>query len=361
MPRLLLNLSFLLSHSAGLATYARNLFPLLQSLEPTLLTSQKIAGFACYSVPSNLTEAGGTKGHLRRLIWTQLQLPQIYQKLNASLLFSPIPEAPIYSQCRSIVTVHDLIPLRFPRSFSPLTLYYRHYLPLVLQQTEHIICDSQATARDLVDFLKIPAAKITPILLAHDANNFRPLSLSGTGNNPPPYFIYLGRQDPHKNLTRLIEAFANLTNCLDCELWIVGSPDRRYTPKLQAQAKELGVGKRVKFINYVAYEKLPVLLSQALALVFPSLWEGFGFPVLEAMACGTPVITSNVSSLPEVAGEAALLVNPENTAEMTAAMAAIAKDAQLRSHLSRCSLERASKFSWKKTAEETQSLLQSFL
>jgi glycosyltransferase involved in cell wall biosynthesis len=363
MPHLPINLSFLCSHSAGLATYARNLFPCLQSLEPILLTPQKISGFNCYSVPSNLTEAEGTKGHFRRLLWTQFQLPQIYRKLNASLLFSPIPEAPIYSQCRSVVTVHDLIPLRFPRPFSPLTRYCRHYLPLVLQEAEHIICNSQATANDLVDFFGIPAHRITPILLAHDANNFRPLFLSDNGGNYPPYFIYVGRQDPHKNLARLIEAFATIinSNCLDYELWIVGSPDRRYTPKLKAQIRGLGVEKQVKFLNYLPYEKLPVLLNQAIALVFPSLWEGFGFPVLEAMACGTPVITSNLSSLPEVAGEAALLVNPYEIKEIAAAMAEVGKDAQLRSHLSRLSLERASQFSWKKTAGETQLVLQSFL
>ena len=183
------------------------------------------------------------------------------------------------------------------RRFSPLTRYYRHYLPLVLQQAKHIICNSQATARDLVDFFKIPVDKITPILLAHDANNFGPIALTEADKNYScPYFIYVGRHDPHKNLPRLIEAFATISNKLECQLWIVGSPDRRYTPKLQLQALELGVEKRIKFLNYLPYEQLPILLNQAIALVFPSLWEGFGLPVLEAMACGTPVITSNLAS-----------------------------------------------------------------
>ena len=359
---MLINLSFLPSRPTGLATYGVNLFPHLRSLNPILLSPRTIEGFNCQLVPPNLTEAGGTKSHLRRVLWTQFQLPQIYRKLNASLLFSPIPEAPIYCQCSSVITVHDLIPLRFPRRFSPLTRYYRHYLPLILQQAKHIICDSQATARDLVDFFGISVNKITPILLAHDASNFRPIAPTETNQNYScPYFIYLGRHDPHKNLARLIEAFAAIPNNLECQLWIVGSSDKRYTPKLQAQVLELGIEKQVKFLNYLPYEQLPILLNQAIALVFPSLWEGFGLPVLEAMACGTPVITSNLASLSEVAGDAALLIDPENTVEITSAMTAIAENSQLRSQLSRLGRERASQFSWKKTAEETQLVLQSFL
>lgn len=173
--------------------------------------------------------------------------------------------------------------------------------------------------------------------------------------------MYLGRHDPHKNLSRLIEAFAKINNCQDYELWLAGTPDKRYTPKLQQQATELGIIKRVKFLDYVSYNKLPMLLNQALALVFPSLWEGFGFPVLEAMGCGTPVITSNLSSLPEVAGEAALLINPYNVTEMTAAMEKIIQDDNLRSQLKTLSLQQSSQFSWQQTGQATLEVIQRFL
>jgi glycosyltransferase involved in cell wall biosynthesis len=156
-----------------------------------------------------------------------------------------------------------------------------------------------------------------------------------------------------------INAFAALSN-KDYDLQIAGSADRRYTPVLQAQAQALGVGDRVKFLEYVPYAELPVLLNQAIALVFPSLWEGFGFPVLEAMACGTPVITSNLSSLPEVAGDAALLVDPYNEAEMTAAMQTIATDGGARSQLRSAGLARASQFSWAKTGQATAELLRHY-
>jgi glycosyltransferase involved in cell wall biosynthesis len=353
---LTVNLAFLMQYPTGTSIYAVNLLPHLSILSPTLLVAQQIDSYACYSVPANQTSEQGWRGHLRRLVWTQFQLPQIYQHLKASLLFSPIPEAPIASKCRSIVTVHDLIPLRFPKPGSPLTWYCRYYLPQVLARSQHILCDSEATARDLREFFGIPIAKIAPIALAYDASHFRLLDRTPSH---PPYFLYLGRHDPYKNLHRLIEAFSKIPS--ECELWLGGSYDRRYTPKLQAQVKELGVSDRIKFLDYVPYERLPMLLNQALALVFPTLWEGFGLPVLEAMACGTPVITSNLSSLPEVAGDAAILIDPYNVEEIAAAMQAVAEDSQLRSRLSELGLQRASQFSWAKTGQATVEILQKYL
>lgn len=354
--RLIINLSFLFSRSTGISNYAKNLVPYLKSLQPTLLTDHKYSGFHCYPIPGNLTPEQGTKGHFRRLIWTQFQIPQIYQKLKSQLLFSPIPEAPLYSNCRFVVMFHDLIPLRFPKRFSPLTPYHRYYMPLVLAQAQHIICNSQATARDITDFYQIPASKITPILLAYDRTHFYHLNLPQCN-----YFLYIGRQDPYKNIQRLISAFAALPHCKDYELWLVGPSDSRYTPALTEQVAELGLNNQVKFLDYVPYDELPTIINQAIALVFPSLWEGFGLPVLEAMACGTPVITSNLSSLPEVAGDAAILVNPYNTAEITDAMQAIANDLSLRSHLSVQGITRAKQFSWEKTGQATTEVLSRYL
>ncbi|QSJ18554.1 glycosyltransferase family 4 protein [Nostoc sp. UHCC 0702] len=353
---LIINLSVVLSQPTGISNYAKNIFPYLNFLQPTLLTSQNYPEFNCYTVPHNLTPAHGTKGHFYRLFWTQFQLPKIYKNLRSRLLFSPLPEAPLYTKCRFVVMSHDLIPLRFPKRFSPLTPYHRYYIPQVLKQAQHIICNSDATAKDIINFYKIPDSKITPIHLAHDRTHFRFLNLP-QGN----YFLYIGRQDPYKNLHRLIAAFAALPNRSDYQLWFAGPSDARYTPVLQAQVKKLGIINQVKFLNYVPYSELPAIINRAIALVFPSLWEGFGFPVLEAMACGTPVITSNISSLPEVAGDAAILINPHNTGEITEAMATIATYTQLRSRLSSQSIARADQFSWEKTGQATAEVLQKFL
>jgi glycosyltransferase involved in cell wall biosynthesis len=407
MNDLLINLSVVFSQPTGISNYAKNIFPYLKPLNPTLLSALNYPEFKCYSIPGNLTPADGTKGHLARLLWTQFQLPKIYKNLKSQLIFSPIPEAPLYSNCRFVVMVHDLIPLRFPKRFSPLTPYFRHYIPQVLQQAQHIICNSQATAKDITDFYQVPAGKITPIPLAHDVNHFRPLvedaeqggqggqgghggqggqgghgghgdaesivdtfsasphlvvsASNETASSPYPYFLYIGRHDPHKNLHRLIAAFASLPNHFDYQLWLAGPQDKRYTPLLQAQVEELGIGKQVKFLDYVPYGELPKIISGAIALVFPSLWEGFGFPVLEAMACGTPVITSNISSLPEVAGDAAILIDPYNSREITEAMDKIATDTQLCDRLSIASITRANQFSWEKTGLATAEVLKRYV
>jgi glycosyltransferase involved in cell wall biosynthesis len=354
--QLIINLSILLSQPTGISNYAKNIFPYLKSLSPTLLTAQNYPEFNCYPAPDNLTPARGTKGHSDRLLWTQFKLPRIYKKLRSQLLFSPLPEAPLYTNCRFVVMSHDLIPLRFPKRFSPLTPYHRYYIPQVLRQAQHIICNSQATANDIIDFYQIPASKITPIPLAHDRTHFQFLNLP-TRN----YFLYIGRHDPYKNLQRLIAAFAVLPNNGDYELWLAGPTDPRYTPVLQTQIEELGITNQVKFLNYVPYSELPTIINQAIALVFPSLWEGFGFPVLEAMACGTPVITSNLSSLPEVAGDATILINPYNTGEITEAMQVIATDLELRSHLSNQGIKRANQFGWEKTGLTTAEILSRYL
>ena len=358
--KLLINLSLLLSKPTGITVYANNVFPYLKSLEPTLLASQPYQDFDTYLVPNNLTPEQGTKGHLNRLLWTQFKLQKIYNKLQADLLFSPVPEAPLYSKCRSVVMVHDLIPLRFPKKISPLIPYFKYYIPQVLKQAEHIICNSQATAKDIVDRFNISAQKITPILLAYDQQHFKPLDMKQDSLNIP-YFLYLGRHDPHKNVNRIVEAFANLKNNKNYQLWLAGPTDKRYTPKLMQQAEELGIGKQLKILDYVEHKQLPIIINQALALVFPSLWEGFGFPVLEAMGCGTPVITSNISSLPEVAGEAALLINPYHVEEITAAMEKIATDDEMRSQLKTLGLQQAKKFSWQTTGKQTLETLKIFL
>lgn len=349
------NLAFLPVKPTGLATYAINLLPYLRPLEPTLLVAQPQPGFKCLSIPANMTHEQGRKGHFSRLLWTQFQLPKYYRKTQSRLLFSPIPEAPLWSACHSVVTVHDLIPLRFFKPFTPLWSYQRYYMPQVLQQATHILCNSEATANDVMEFFHIPAHKITPILLAHDASHFRFLDLP-TRN----YFLYLGRNDPYKNVQRVIAAFAALPQRSEYELWLAGPMDDRYLPDLTAQIEELELTHQVKFLSYVPYADLPTIINQAIALVMPSLWEGFGLPVLEAMACGTPVITSNLSSLPEVTGDAALLVDPYNTPAITNAMQQLATDTRLRADLRAASLTRASQFSWEKTGQTTVEILKQY-
>lgn len=359
MSRLIINLSFLSSEPTGLSVYANNLLPYLQSLDPTPLTSELIPNYNSSKINANLIHHQGTRKHLERLLWTQFQIPKIYQKFRSQLLFSPIPEAPIFTDCRYIVTVHDFIPLRFPKLLSPLYHYFKWHLPQVLNQATHIICNSTATAAETIDRFHISASKVTPIPLAFDAKHFVANDESEIAD--PRYFLYLGRHDPYKNVARIIAAFGQLSNRHRYELWLGGSGDSRYTPQLRTQVTELGLEGRVKFLEYIPYTDLPKIIRQARALVFPSLWEGFGLPILEAMACGTPVITSNLSALVEVAGDAAILVDPYEVKEIAAAMSDLSQDDELHQQLRQAGLRRASQFSWAQTAQATISVLQPYL
>nr|WP_228021973.1 glycosyltransferase [Romeria gracilis] len=141
--------------------------------------------------------------------------------------------------------------------------------------------------------------------------------------------MYVGRHVPYKNLKRLISAFQPVAEKTNAELWIAGPEDARYTPQYRQQAKELGLAARIRFIGYVGDSQLPILMNQAIALVMATLWEGFGLPALEAMACGTPVIASKTGSLPELTGDAALMVDPYRVDEISAALQAVVSDPML--------------------------------
>ena len=358
IDRLVINLSYLSQRPTGHTVYAQNVIPHLQVLSPTILISEaalpewKLAhpDLDLQPVPANLNPDYGRKGHIRRLLWTQFKLSRQARKHQASLLFSPIPEIPLWSRTPSVVTLHDFIPYRFFKPKTALFKYYRYYVPLVLKQSEHVICVSEATANDAIEFCGIEAKKMTVIPLAYDQQNFRFLDLP-TQN----YVLYLGRSDPYKNLDRALRAFAQVPNHQDYEFWIAGPNDLRHTPIIEGLAWDLGI--KIKILDYVNYKELPILINRAIALVFPSLWEGFGLPILEAMACGTPVITSNVSSMPEVAGDAAILVDPMNVSAIASAIGSILADTSLWNDLRSRGLRRAKQFSWTTTGQQTADIL----
>lgn len=351
MPGLLFNLAFLHPQPTGLATYALNILPYLQGLAPKILAPFALGEAQDFiPTPQAMSAREGLRGHLRRLWWTQWQLPTIYRRLQSSLLFSPIPEAPLYQGCRYVLTVHDLIPLRFMGWSSRLSNYFRLVVPQLLHHATHILCNSLSTAQEVQQFFNINPDRLSVIPLAFDHDRFNFLDLP-TSN----YFLYIGRHDRHKNLARLIQAFQPLSK--DYELWIGGGYDRRYTPALEMMVRELELTDRVKFLGYVDQNNLCPLLNQAMGLVFPSLWEGFGLPVLEAMACGCPVITSNLSALPETAGNAGLLVDPYDVSQIREAMIALTRSESLRLHLRALGLKRCQSFNWAKTGAETSKIL----
>jgi glycosyltransferase involved in cell wall biosynthesis len=333
----------------------------------------------CNQLPAALPPLGPNFA-LRRIpfprLWTHARLSGELLVRAPDVLFVPahvLPlGAPLRRGTRRVVTIHDLGYLRFPEAH---TRAHRLYLRLSTlwsaRAATRLIAVSSTTRDDLIRLARVPATKIA--VVHHGlSERFRPVedqALIDAAEERygirPPYFLYIGTVQPRKNLVRLIEAFAKATQTNDpnlqsaiCNLQLVIVGKRGWlTESIERRAAELGIAERVRFTGYAADEDLPALLSGALAFIFPSLYEGFGMPVLEAMACGAPVLASNTSSLPEVAGDAALLADPTDSAALADGLARLAADAGLRAELRARGLARAAAFTWDRCAEETLAVL----
>jgi glycosyltransferase involved in cell wall biosynthesis len=262
----------------------------------------------------------------------------------------------------AILTVYDLIAMIHPQTVSPRArLLFRFTTWLALRSVRQVIAISDATRQDLLRHFAIAAERVTMIPLAADPR-FQPQPQSAIEavrqkyNLPADYLFYLGINKPHKNLVRLIEAIAQLTP-LPLPLVIAGAWDERY-PEPRIRAEALGLADQVRFLGPVDDADLPALYSGCTLFVFPSLYEGFGLPVLEAMACGAPVACSNASSLPEVTADAALLFDPLDVNAIAAALQRGVEDADLRQSLAEQGVRQAANFSWVRTAAETLALYQ---
>jgi glycosyltransferase involved in cell wall biosynthesis len=300
-------------------------------------------------------------------LWTHLRLSWEMARHPPDLLFILAHVLPIVHPRRSVVTVHDLGYLYYPEAHR---LLDRFYLDLSTRYNAraatHLIADSSATKRDLIERYGIEPDKITVVYPGYDEKTFQPVkdeetteAVKARYDIAGDYILFVGTLQPRKNLARLIQAFADCRLPIaDCRLVIAGKKGWLYDQIFQ-QVEELGLEGRVVFTDYVPEGDIPVLLSGARLFVFPSLYEGFGLPVLEAMACGTPVVCSNASSLPEVAGDAAILVDPLDVEGLAATMERVLDDEELQAELIERGFEQARKFSWEKCARETLDVLES--
>lgn len=270
--------------------------------------------------------------------------------LNVAPLLSPVP---------TVITIHDLAFIRFPQTFRA---YNRIYLDLATRlsarRASRILAVSEHTKREVVGLLGIPPERV--IVTPNAArSHFRPSApaaieqLRARHGLPERFVLYVGTLEPRKNLTTLLEAFALVSRSVpDVPLLIGGGKGWMYEP-IFARLEQLNLRDRVKFAGYLPEEELPLWYAAATVFVFPSIYEGFGMPPLEAMACGTPVITSNTSSLPEVVGDAGLMVAPTDTIGLAEAIRRVLVDADLRTELRQRGLARARRFSWADTAAKT--------
>jgi glycosyltransferase involved in cell wall biosynthesis len=287
-------------------------------------------------------------------LWTHVRLSWEMAQDLPDVLFVPAHVLPIIHPRASLVTVHDLGYLHFPEAHpQPQRLYLDLSTRWNARVAAHVLADSEATKADLVARYGVPAGKITVAYPGRD-ESLRPVrdpvateAAKARYGIVGGYLLALGTLQPRKNLSRLIAAFAGLR--LDVTLVLAGRRGWLYE-NLFSQVRRLGLEGRVLFPGYVADEDKAALLSGALALVFPSLYEGFGLPVLEAQACACPVIASRTSSMPEVAGDAALLVDPEDVGALAEAMGTIAGDPVLRDELVERGLANVQRFSWEACA-----------
>jgi alpha-1,3-rhamnosyl/mannosyltransferase len=233
---------------------------------------------------------------------------------------------------------------------------------LAVSRAAHVVADSEATRNDLVARCRVPAERVTAIPLAADAH-LRPVPAGAFRRQEGlerPYLLYLGTNKPHKNLVALVRAWGALPTTVraDYQLVVAGYQDARYP---EARLLAAALGDSVRWLGPVAHADLAALYSGAQWFVFPSLYEGFGLPVLEAMACGTPVACSRASSLPEVVGEAGLTFDPRDEREMRAVLTRLLEDAPLRAQMAARALARAGQFSWEATARATYAVYRAVL
>jgi glycosyltransferase involved in cell wall biosynthesis len=262
---------------------------------------------------------------------------------------------------RLVVTIYDLSFITHPDLHLPANV--AHCLAgtrLAIEHADAIIAISEHTRRDLIERLAAPAERITVTPLAHDASFVRvadPRRLAAVRKRyrlPEHFILFLGALEPRKNLPRLIEAYATLPAELrrDVKLVVAGMSGW-LNDSVHGRVGELGLEKSVHFAGYVHADDLSAVYSLATTLAYPSLYEGFGLPVLEAMACGTPVLTSNVSSLPEVAGDAATLVDPLDVSSIASGLHGMLESPSLRAELAGRGRARAASFSWDRCARQT--------
>jgi glycosyltransferase involved in cell wall biosynthesis len=367
----------------GIGTYIRNLIRALANLDREnhyhLITAAPAPEFS--DLPQNFEST--IYAHRDRPRLAQIGFSLFLRTLKADVFHIPLNAVPLWMPNPYLVTTHDMSTLLFVDQTGYRANVRRFFLRRGLLRADRVIAVSGTTRRDASEILGIPASHIQVVYNAPDpifhGCHGSPMAMAGGEPfaYPPeiqrvldryhihyPFLLYVGRTSPEKNIPRLVEAFAVLRGELqsappyrDLRLIIIGDQIARQ-PALRHAVIQSRVEAAVRFLGFVPIETLRAFYQLARAFVFPSLYEGFGLPPLEAMACGTPVVCSNVSALPEVVGDAAVQVNPENVFDIARGMREVLLDSALRRRLIALGFEQVRKFSWERTAHE---VLQAYL
>jgi glycosyltransferase involved in cell wall biosynthesis len=353
----------------GIGTYIRSLVQALGAIDRTTqytLVSGPADARALEGLPENFRSALYARSDHSAL--DHAAFPIFLRGLSPDLVHIPLNRVPLLMIKPYVVTIHDMANIFFEQEASSLRMQLRRYrFRRGLVRANRVIAVSEATKRDVENQLGVPSGRITRVYNAPDPGFF---NRAGAPGGPEqqltleryqinyPFLLYAGNIRKHKNIPRLVEAFAVVRDQLaahpvykDLRLVIIGDTISQYPSVRQAVIKSR-VENVVRFLGFVPFETLRCFYESAAGFVFPSRYEGFGLPPLEAMACGTPVVTSNVSSLPEVVGDAAIQVNPENVFDIARGISDLLLDEELRARLIRRGREQAARFSWNWTARQ---------
>ncbi|GAC1442391.1 MAG: hypothetical protein NVSMB51_22550 [Solirubrobacteraceae bacterium] len=349
-----LNLIFLVpGETGGMEVVARELLPELAAAAP----QHRFTAFVNRDAgPGPWEQLDGCirvpVGVARRIEWVraeQFLLPRLARGAGVELLHSLASTAPAHGRFKRVVTIHDLNYRRVPEAHAGLRgLGMRVLVPLAARSADRVIADSQSTKRDLIELTRTPASKIDVVALG--LGTPRRAEPQPRPRGERPLLLTVSAKRPHKNLLALIEAVALIPDERRPQLALPGYPTW-HEAELRASAAELGV--EASFPAWLSEAELEGLWDAADGFIFPSLYEGFGLPVLEAMGRGVPVACSDASSLPEVAGDAALLFDPRDTHSIAVAIERLLSDQELRARLVRAGRERAAQFTWERCAQGT--------
>jgi glycosyltransferase involved in cell wall biosynthesis len=353
-------------HDFGIGTYIRNLLRHLARIDQTseyvLLSAEADLGMADALGPNFRTVLESSKNYSLR---EQIHVPWVLRREKPDLFHAPHYVLPPAVACRSVVTIHDCIHLMFPQYLPNRAAYAyaRGSMWSAARKADRILTVSEASKRDILHFFNVPPEKVVVVPNAIDERflvqppDIELQRVRERYQLQHGFILYTGNIKPHKNLVRLIEAFSQirLGPFQELKLLIIGDEISKL-PALRRAVHELKLHKHVRFLGYIPDETLAVLYRSAEVFVFPSLYEGFGLPPLEAMASGTPVVTSNTSSLPEVTGGAAVLVDPYDVESIVDGVRRVLTDPSLAAELRRKGPLRAREFSWARSVARTKEL-----
>lgn len=341
---LIVNARFLTQALTGVQRYAIEISKRLKKLDPTII----------FVAPQNILHLDIAKeldvqiiGTKIGYFWEQIELPLYLQSIGSPLLFSPANMAPIFYK-NKIVSIHDIAFVKHPHGFDwQFRLVYRLLIPMILKKSKKIITISQFSKKEIIDYYSLPPEKIAVIYNGIDEKFYH----HPNTEHKEQYFLGVSSLDPRKNFKGLIEAFLKL-NHPSLILYIIGDQNNAF------KNMDVMTDKRIKFLGRVSDEELIDYYSGALAFIYPSFYEGFGFPPLEAMACGAPVICSNTASLPEVGGDAVMYINPCDTNDIRDKMLMVIENEKLRDEMIIKGYQQAMKFLWQDSVEKHLSIFQ---